>query len=81
MNYCIYCGTKISADNKFCPQCGKPIFGHPVNTDQEPEEETAGGSSNKGNGEKGVVELSEADKKRLKEEMLKEMMNKNKKGE
>ena len=40
MNYCIYCGTKISADNKFCPQCGKPIFGHPVNTDQEPEEET-----------------------------------------
>ena len=48
---------------------------------KEPEEETAGGSSNKGNGEKGVVELSEADKKRLKEEMLKEMMNKSKKGE
>ena len=35
MNFCIYCGTKISANDKFCPQCGKPIFGHPVNTSQK----------------------------------------------
>lgn len=37
MNFCIYCGTKISANDKFCPQCGKPIFGHPVNTSQKTE--------------------------------------------
>lgn len=37
MNYCIYCGIKISANDKFCPQCGKPIYGHPANMAQKPE--------------------------------------------
>lgn len=35
MNYCIYCGTRISANDKFCPQCGKSVYGHPANTTQE----------------------------------------------
>ena len=47
---------------------------------KEPEEEGAS-SSNKENQDKGTVELSEADKKRLKEELLQEMLNKKKGGE
>ena len=47
---------------------------------KEPEEEGANASSGE-NKEKGTLELSEADKKRLKEELLEEMLNKKKGGE
>ena len=26
MRFCIYCGTKHAEDDRFCPNCGKPIF-------------------------------------------------------
>ena len=47
---------------------------------KDPEEESASPSSGE-NKEKGTLELSEADKKRLKEELLEEMLNKKKGGE
>ena len=47
---------------------------------KEPEEEKATVSSSNGPSNKGTIELSEADKKRLKEELLEEMLNKKKGG-
>ena len=49
---------------------------------KEPEEETAASSNNEesSSGSKGSIELSEADKKRLKEELLQEMLDKKKGG-
>ena len=26
MRFCIYCGTKHAEDDRFCPNCGKPVF-------------------------------------------------------
>ena len=51
---------------------------------KEPEEEGVVASSSSSKGEdkpKGSVELSEADKKRLKEELLQEMLEKKKGGQ
>ena len=47
---------------------------------KEPEEDSSNSDSNKPKDEKGNVDLSEEDKKRLKEELLKEMMEKRKGG-
>lgn len=35
MKYCIYCGSEIVADGKFCGQCGKAIFEFNSNTKLE----------------------------------------------
>ena len=45
---------------------------------KEPEEEKAGSAPSTGQNSSGAVELSEEDKKRLKEELLEEMLNKKK---
>ena len=37
MNYCIYCGIKISANVKFCPKCGNPVYGPPADVEQKAE--------------------------------------------
>ena len=47
---------------------------------KEPEEEVAASSKEESSGSKGSIELSEEDKKRLKEELLQEMLDKKKGG-
>lgn len=33
VNFCSQCGSKISSDAKFCPECGTPRYGTPRNLD------------------------------------------------
>lgn len=39
MNYCIYCGAKLSEGNKFCGSCGVPIYEFPANKKLKPDTE------------------------------------------